>query len=48
MRWLLIVLIVSVFGLLFASAGVALHIRRQHRKPSTPDNPSGPSLPGKN
>ena len=34
MRWLLIVLIVSVCALVAASAGVAWHIWRQHRKPS--------------
>jgi uncharacterized iron-regulated membrane protein len=33
MRWLLIVLVVSVCALLVASAGVALHIWRQHRNP---------------
>jgi uncharacterized iron-regulated membrane protein len=35
MRWLLIVLIVSVCALVVVSAGVAWHIWRQHRKPST-------------
>jgi multisubunit Na+/H+ antiporter MnhE subunit len=34
MRWLLIVLFVSVSALVAASAGVAWHIWRQHRKPS--------------
>jgi uncharacterized membrane protein len=36
MRWLLILLIVSVCALLIASAGVALHIWRQHRGPNAP------------
>jgi len=35
MRWLLIVLIVSVCALLLASAGVAWHVWRQHRKSAT-------------
>jgi hypothetical protein len=53
MRWLLIVLFVSLGGLLLAAAGVALHIRLQRaklrRKPAagdgttpTPDSPLGP------
>jgi hypothetical protein len=33
MRWLLIVLIFSVCALLVASAGLAWHIWRQHRRP---------------
>lgn len=36
MRWLLILLIVSVCALLIASAGVALHIWRQHKNPDAP------------
>jgi uncharacterized iron-regulated membrane protein len=32
MRWLFIVLIVSVCALLLASGGLAWHIWRQHRK----------------
>jgi uncharacterized iron-regulated membrane protein len=36
MRWLLIVLVVSVCALIFVSAGVAWHIWRQHRKPAVP------------
>jgi multisubunit Na+/H+ antiporter MnhE subunit len=40
MRWLLIVLLVSVCALVAASAGVAWHIWRQHRKPS----PAGGAL----
>jgi hypothetical protein len=36
MRWLLIVLVVSVCALLVASAGLALHIWRQHKNPSAP------------
>jgi hypothetical protein len=33
MRWLLIALMVSVCALLLVTGGLALHIRRQHRKP---------------
>jgi len=33
MLWLMIVLIASVCALLLATGGLALHIRRQHRKP---------------
>jgi hypothetical protein len=33
MRWLLIVLLVSVCALIIASAGVAWHIWRQHARP---------------
>jgi len=40
MRWLLIVLIVSVCALVAASAGMAWHIWRQHRKAS----PAGGAL----
>jgi hypothetical protein len=36
MRWLLIVLMVSVVALLVVSAGLALHIWRQHKKPQAP------------
>jgi hypothetical protein len=36
MGWLLILLIVSVCALLIVSAGVALHIRRQHTRPDVP------------
>jgi len=36
MRWLMIVLVVSVGALLLASAGLGLHIWRQHRKPAPP------------
>jgi uncharacterized iron-regulated membrane protein len=36
MRWLLILLIVSVCALLIVSASVALHIWRQHKKPHAP------------
>jgi len=36
MRWLMIGLIVSVCALLVASAGVALHIWRQHKNPAAP------------
>jgi hypothetical protein len=36
MRWLMIVLAVSVGALLVVSAGLALHIWRQHRKPAPP------------
>jgi hypothetical protein len=36
MRWLLIVMMFSVFALLVVSAGMAVHIWRQHRKPATP------------
>jgi uncharacterized membrane protein len=32
MRWLLIVLLVSLATLLFAAAGLALHIRRQRTR----------------
>lgn len=32
MRWLLIVLLVSLAGLLFAAAGVAYHVWKQHRQ----------------
>jgi flagellar basal body-associated protein FliL len=32
MRWLLIVLLVSICALILASAGVAWHIWRQHAK----------------
>jgi hypothetical protein len=40
MRWLLIVLVVSVCALIFVSAGVAWHIWRQHRKPAVPLAPT--------
>jgi len=36
MRWLLLVLVVSVCALIFVSGGVAWHIWRQHRKLVTP------------
>ena len=36
MRWLMIVLFVSVAALLVASAGVARHIWREHRQRSLP------------
>jgi hypothetical protein len=32
MRWLFIVLLVSLAALLFAAAGVALHVRRQRTR----------------
>jgi uncharacterized iron-regulated membrane protein len=34
MRWLMIVLAVSVCALLVASAGLGLHVWRQHRRPA--------------
>jgi hypothetical protein len=34
MRWLMIVLIVSVGALLVLSGGLALHIWRQHKRPA--------------
>ncbi len=40
MRWLMIALLVSVVALLIASAGVAHHIWREHKRrraPQTPD-----------
>ena len=37
MRWLLIVLIVSLCALLLATGGLAWHIWRQHRKTPVPD-----------
>jgi hypothetical protein len=43
MRWLLIVLLVSVFALILASAGVALHIWRQHAKSRRNASVSDPS-----
>jgi len=42
MRWLLIVLIVSVCALILATIGVAWHIWRQHRKPA--GSASGPAF----
>jgi len=39
MRWLMIALLVSVCALIVASAGVAWHVWRQHRKP--PQTPAG-------
>jgi hypothetical protein len=44
MLWLLIVMIVSVCGLLLAAGGLALHIRRQHRKLPAPGSAKGRSL----
>ena len=41
MRWLMIVLVVSVCALLLVSAGLGLHIWRQHRNPAPPAGSSG-------
>jgi uncharacterized iron-regulated membrane protein len=41
MRWLLIVLLVSVCALTIASAGVAWHIWRQHAKSSRTERNAG-------
>jgi hypothetical protein len=44
MRWLLIVLLVSLAGLLIAAAGMALHIRMQRsRLRSRPPEGAGPA-----
>lgn len=40
MRWLMIVLLVSIVGLLAASAGVALHVIREHRRRSAAQPPA--------
>jgi hypothetical protein len=39
MRWLMLVFLVSLAAMIFASAGIAWHIWRHHAKPET--SPSG-------
>lgn len=36
MRWLMIVLLVSLLGLLAISAGVTIHVVREHRRRNAP------------
>jgi len=43
MRWLMIVLLVSVVALLAASAGLAHHIWQEHRKRSRTSRAPGPT-----